>query len=358
MISPMKALVPEDLAIRRRPPYLMRAAFTAARHSISPHTDDVESIAKALYGDDGVTAVVVKAAVTPGATTGTSALAGAAVGDFVSSLVPISAAAKLFEVCTRVDLSGVNTISFPSRSGVIDPAAIPWVSQGAPIPVGQFQLTSASLGPVHKLAIITALTRECAEHASGEMVLTTLLKENAALSLDASLFSNAAGTADRPAGLLNGITPLTAATAGDDAMNADLSALANAISDDTVGLAFVAHPAQAAAIKLRRGSTFSSDIPVWATLGVTEGTVIALDPSAVVSAFGSEPEIVSSREALVHMESTAPLPIVTGAQGSGVAASPTRSLFQTDCIGLRLILRAAWALRAPGSVAWMQNVTW
>jgi hypothetical protein len=91
---------------------------------------------------------------------------------------------------------------------------------------------------------------------------------------------------------------------------------------------------------------------------VPDGTVIAIDPSAFVSAFGAEPEISSSREAMVHMEADAPLPIATGTQGSGVLATPSRSLFQTDCIGTRLILRAAWAWRAPGAVAWIQDTTW
>lgn len=231
----------------------MRAAFAAARHSISPYAADVESIARTLWNDDGVSAVVAKAATLPGMTTGTSALAGAAVGDFVASLVPLSAAARLFAACLKVDLLGVNTISIPSRLGNIDPDEIPWVSQGAPIHVGQFSLTSTTVGPVHKLAVITAMTRELAEHASGEAVLTTLLRETAAVTLDTALFSDVAATSDRPAGLLNGIAPLTPATGGGDAaMSADLSALATAISDNSSALIFITHPSQAAAIKLRR----------------------------------------------------------------------------------------------------------
>jgi capsid protein len=227
----------------------------------------VEEIAETLWTDDAVTPLVLRAAASPATTTGTGwadKLATNAVGDFVSSLVPLSAAARVFDAAVRVNLDGINSISFPYRSGDISSSAVPWVAQGAPIPVGQFALTSATLGPMHKLAIITALTRECAEHAAGEAVLTQLLRENAALALDASLFSNAAATADRPPGLLAGITPLTAASNGDDAaMSSDLSALANAISDDTAGLAYVMHPAQANTARLRRGTTFPSDIPVW-----------------------------------------------------------------------------------------------
>ena len=188
-------------------------------------------------------------------------------------------------------------------------------------------------------------------------MLTTLLRENAALALDASLFCATAATADRPAGILAGVSALTAtAGGGDAAMDADLALLASAIGDNTSGLAYVMHPAQAAAVRLRRSTAFPADIPIWSTIAVAEGTVIALDPLALVSAFGAEPEITASREAVLHMD-TAPLPIGTVGSPPAVAA-PSRTLWQTDCIAVRLVLRAAWAWRAPGAVAWISDTTW
>ena len=82
----------------------------------------------------------------------------------------------------------------------------------------------------------------------------------------------------------------------------DLALLASAIGDNTSGLAYVMHPAQAAAVRLRRSTAFPADIPIWSTIAVAEGTVIALDPLALVSAFGAEPEITASREAVLHMD--------------------------------------------------------
>ena len=55
------------------------------------------------------------------------------------------------------------------------------------------------------------------------------------------------------------------------------------------------------------------------------------------------------------MEDTTPLPIATGAQGSGVLATPTRSLWQTDSLGLRMIMDLNWALLRTGTVAWTQS---
>ena len=107
-----------------------------------------------------------------------------------------------------------------------------------------------------------------------------LLAENVAAALDASLFSNVASSTSRPAGILNGVAPLTAATAGAGAMSTDLNALAQGDLDrhDRAGLR--GPSAQAAAINLNRGLTFPN-IEVWPTLGVAAGTVIALDPARV-----------------------------------------------------------------------------
>jgi len=53
-----------------------------------------------------------------------------------------------------------------------------------------------------------------------------------------------------------------------------------------------------------------------------------------------------------------PIPVQTLTTGAAVLAAPTRSLFQTDSAGLRVIAPASWGLRAPGAVAWMSGVTW
>lgn len=41
----------------------------------------------------------------------------------------------------------------------------------------------------------------------------------------------------------------------------------------------------------------------------------------------------------------------------GTPAMPVRSLFQTDALALRMLLRAAWGMRAS-HVAWTTNVNW
>jgi hypothetical protein len=359
----MRNLVPEDLHRNGRPhaaKYLERACFAAARHAVNPYGgSSVEQIVRALWSDGAdITSLVLRSAQVPATTTGSgwaNTLAGTAVGDFVSSLAPLSAGAKLLDAAVRVSLDGINSISFPYRSGAIDPARVSWVAEGSPKRVAQFQIGSVTLGPTHKLEISVVMTRETTENA-GEVVMQTLLRENASAQLDASLFATTAGTADRPPGLLAGVSALTAATGGGDtAMTSDLSALAAAIAPVTSGLAYVMHSAQAHAIEIRRGALWPANIPIWPTNAVSVGTVIALDPAALVSGFSGTAEISSNSEALVHMEDTTPLPIGTA---PNVVAAPSRSMFQTDSVVTDLILRAAWAWRVSGAVAWVQNTTW
>jgi hypothetical protein len=338
--------------------YLKRAVYAAAIHAANPYESSPAAIAAAHWPGDSVTPVILKATSAPATTTDSawaSSLAQAVVGDFIASLAPISAAAGVLNAAMRVSLAGVASISFPQRSGAITAAPVAWVAEGAPIPAAQLTTSrNVTLGPACKLAILTVMTRELLEHGSGQTVLSTMLAENVSAALDTTLFGNAAATTTQPAGLLNGVTALTPATAGVDAMNTDLTALAAAISTVTTGLAYVCNPKQAAAINIRRVAPLPA--PVWPTIWVPAGTVIALDPLALVSAFGAAPEITTTNEGLIHMETS---PAQIGVAGTpNVVAAPTRSMFQQDLVAVRLILRAAWAWRVPGAISYMSAVTW
>jgi hypothetical protein len=115
---------------------------------------------------------------------------------------------------------------------------------------------------------------------------------------------------------------------------------------------YIASPRQATAAKLR----FGDRITVWPTIALAAGTVVAIDPLAFVSAFGPEPRIESTNEAIVHAEDTTPLAISTVGTPNTVAA-PVRSLWQTDCIATRVILTASWALRAP-AIGYVAAAAW
>ena len=134
-------------------------------------------------------------------------------------------------------------------------------------------------------------------------------------------------------------------------MATDIGKLLTAIAG-VAGGGFLLVAAAGQAVMLQLG--LAREVPnVWASSALPAGTVIAIAPRAFVSIIEA-PRVDSSIEAVVHMEDTSPAEIGSG----GVVAAPTRSLFQTNSVGLRVITPASWGLRAPGAVAWMSGVNW
>ena len=162
-----------------------------ARNVAEPYgAGSAAGIAKQLYGDDKPTLLLLtKGAVSP-ASLANSGWAGAvtvsAVGDFIVSLAPMSAAARLIEAGTRVSLSDVRSVMLPRRSG-LPSSTVAWVEEGAPHAVRSYVLSSVELAP-KKLAVGASLTNEMVAFSDGETVVRTLLAEDAAASLDKSMF--------------------------------------------------------------------------------------------------------------------------------------------------------------------------
>src|SRR5262249_3446625 len=120
---------------------------------------------------------------------------------FLQALRGISAGAELLRRGLQVRFNGEGQILLPT----IAQGQAGFVGQGKPIPVGQCASSrGASLLP-HKLALISALTRQMVESSNAEAIIRAVLTESAAVGLDAALFSANAATADAPAGLLYGI---------------------------------------------------------------------------------------------------------------------------------------------------------
>jgi hypothetical protein len=96
------------------------------------------------------------------------------------------------------------------------------------------------------------------------------------------------------------------------------------------------------------------NLPIVPTPALTAGTLVAIDVAAFASAFNAEPEISISRAATLHFEDTLP-------QALGLSGSPTipiRNLWQQNLVGIRLILRCAWAVRSAGLVQVVNSATW
>jgi hypothetical protein len=340
---------------------LERVILAYALKTMSPGSEEsLADIARDRWPDDTTTVrLLTRGATSPASRTGgwASAVAPNLVSDFVASLSPISAAARLMGAGMSIDLSGMNSINVPRRQNGAKPAtSVPWIAEGAPIPVKQYTLNAATLGPAYKLASISALTREAVVHSSGQQTISTLLREDVSASLDAWVFSTQAGTVGTsPPGLLAGLSPLTATTGGgDDAMLTDLERLAGVIADSGgSNVVFIAASRQAFAARLR---LLSDQFVIWPSAFLASGTVIAVEPSAFVSYVSPEPDIDVAIDAALTFEDTSPQPI---AQGTGpTVATPVYSIYQQDLVAIRVLLEVSYTMRANGMVSYLTGATW
>jgi hypothetical protein len=95
--------------------------------------------------------------------------------------------------------------------------------------------------------------------------------------------------------------------------------------------------------------------PIAASTTVPSDTVVAIDPLGIAAALAAEPRIIISEGAAIHEDDS---PTALSAPGSpNTVAAPLRSLFQSDALGMRVILHTGWVARS-GAVAMVNSVTW
>jgi hypothetical protein len=356
----MRNLVPEDISNHSHRRALVRA-ITAQALSTLRRSTPISVLSRAWPGDDAAEralGMITRAATSPLKTGDAPALVTQGVRA-LARLAPRSAALQLFDLAMSVDMSGgLAVVKIPNISTV--PAAA-FVAEGAPAPLVEFDLGGATLGPVRKIVILSAVTREL-ETASPEaasQIIGRLLAASAEKGIDSVAFGTAAENAAQPAGLLHNVTPLAAtAGGGTAAMIADIANLVDAVAVaelDASTLVIVASPAQAVTLALLAGPRFN--FPILSTNALPAGTVAAFVPDAIAAAFEGAPEIATSQQVALHFEDVAPLPI--GSPGSpSTVASPVRSAFQQDIIAIKCSARLAFVLAAPGGAQVINSVTW
>jgi hypothetical protein len=356
--------LPEDVGIRKARPavYLARAAAAHVRAHVT--NDSPQTAAKKMF-DDTVTSIVLRASSTP-ATIGSANWAGSlaqqAIDDTIAAITSISAAAGLIARGTKVNFDGVALIKVPGH--LVDATdAGGWVPEGQAIKVrNQRFSTGVTLAP-RKLMVITTYTKEVATSSNLEAISRSLISEATALALDKAMFSTTADDGTTPGGLLHNATAVVATAGGGmNALAGDIRLLMGAL----VGLGagrdpvFVCNPVQAATLRLLASPSFT--YPVLQSSALAPGTVVAVEAASLVSANSATPEFQTDEQmAIVHMEDTSPTNITGGVPSPAV---PVTSLFQVDAIGLRMILRANWGMRAAttdntkAAVAYLTGATW
>jgi hypothetical protein len=224
-----------------------RAAIAVAH---SDQFQNAEATARQMFPDDKAAARMVTRIVTaPELTTTATDLAATTASDLVAGLMGASAAARLINAGLRVPLPGLNTVTIPRRKDAGAPTAVAFIGEGAAIGVEQGEVNTVTLGPTTKLASIISLSREQLEFGHGAS-LEILTRENLAATLDSFSFDDTAASATRPAGLLNGLVPLTPSVEADPrvAMLMDLHALGAAVTDSgsaVESVVYIAAPRQA-----------------------------------------------------------------------------------------------------------------
>jgi HK97 family phage prohead protease/HK97 family phage major capsid protein len=348
---------------------------TGVAHHLRQHP---EQILRELYGNDDGTAMVLKSATAP-AMTGVAGWAAElavqqAVTDMLDILYPDFIYPQVAAIGIRVTFDRFGSIKIPTRSNSTLLSG-DFVAEGNPIPVLQGLFSSITLTP-KKMAVITTFTREMAMHSTPtiEPVLRTAILGDTGKILDTRLLDNVASSASRPAGLLNGVTPITATAITGGALTAlttDLTNLVSALLTANAGrtIVLIMNPVDAlrATMITNSNGAFVFDSlealrakfnlrAVLTSTTVTAKTLIALDAADFATATGDAPQFDVSSQATLHME-TAPSAIGT-VGAPNVVAAPTRSLWQTDTIGVRMLLDVTWAMRRSGMVQTIANVTW
>lgn len=350
--------LPQDIA-GEHARSVSRAATAAVLNRIrSPYAGRGEKVLAETWPSDVRALQILTRAASAPATTGTAGWAAelavsSTANAFLGSLAP-SAASRLFSRGLQLPLTGSGAVKVPYQAAT--PSIAPSiVAEGAPIPVRQAAFAVLTLSP-KKLAVITAMSSEIAEHStpSAELIVRQILTESASRALDAAVFTTAAG------GLLNGVSGLTPTAAGGQAaFIGDVKLLLDALTAAGAGggpVMVFAPPSLAAKIAIY-APAFVPTVEVVPTPALAPATIVVVDPAGVVSGAAGQPRIDVGVSSVLHFEDTTPLQIATGAPGSAVLATPTRSAFQTDSFGLRLTLDFAFAAR-PGFVQFIAAATW
>jgi hypothetical protein len=312
--------LPSDLGLERpNPIYRAACAFLRAFNTGKKPTE----AARALFGEDRRTDLILRAATAPAAiaTAGWAPeIAPIAVYDVIQDAASVSAGAELIGRGLKLNLDGIAQYRVPGRA-LTAAAAGKWVGENEAVPVRQLLFSNAVLRPF-KLESIYGFTYEQAEHSNIEAIVRQTLSEATGLALDLAMLNNDAGNASTPPGIFAGSDTITPTTGGGRAaMDADLEMLFNALAAKGGGkTAVIICPlAQAKFLESYVSPKFSTEILV--STAMAANTVGLIEVASFVSGFRSKAEFSTSHTTLLHFEDDAPTDITGGRPRPGLPIS-------------------------------------
>jgi hypothetical protein len=339
-------IVPEDVAPQRRSSPIARAAVAYLKNALDNRGKGPEGVAARLWPTDKKTEMVVRAASSVADTTTSgwaSQLYGSTVQGFLESLAPTSAGARLLQQGLQLQF-GEGAIYVPSLTAASTFAS--FVLQAEAIPVRQALFDSVLLEP-KKIATISVFSRELFMHSlpTVEGVVGDALTESVGLHLDSILLGTAAGSTTQPAGIRNSVAAISASatTPFSEALHEDVAAVVAAVSSVSRNgpIILIGAPAQAAKLKLVLGA--NSPFEILSSAALADSVLMGVAANGIVSAQDPSIRFEVKTEGTLHL-SDAPVQIGVSATPNVIAA-PVRDLYQTDSVGLRVILEISWARR-------------
>jgi HK97 family phage major capsid protein len=170
--------------------------------------EHASKIAAREWGKQSDPAILLRAAVTPTATSSTGGgdmFVQSAVSEFLTNLAPASAGSVLLQRGLQLRFGEFGAISVPNY--VMATGSTAFVAEGAPIPARQLSLDCIALSP-DKFASILTFTHEMLTGSMPNVtsVVGSVLTESVGLHLDSATLDTNVATTTRPAGLRAGIT--------------------------------------------------------------------------------------------------------------------------------------------------------
>ena len=241
-------------------------------------------------------------------------------------------------------------------------------AEGAPIRVGRVTVAAPTF-TARKMGVIIPFSREAAKRATPalESVVRRAIIDDTAATLDSVLLDATAGDTVRPSGLLAGVAPVAGGYGGGDheSVKADFKALLEPFIDANAadGITVIMNPAQGLAISLMDGpvgnaawfSEIAKRVNIVESTHATKGRLVAVRNTDFATATGDVPQFEISNQATIHMEDAAPAPIVAAGP---TPAAPVRSFFQTDSMGIRMIMDVSWKMARDGMVQWIDGTSY
>lgn len=341
-----------------------------------PHTESINQVLKAQSEGYNLPAMLqMKATVAAGTTTESTwanplVYAETFMGDFIDYLRPR----------TLIGQAQFRPVPFNVRiGGQTSGGTANWVGQGKGKPVTKFDYTSTTI-PFTKIAAIAVITQELARFSSpsAEMLVRDSLADSVIAKVDSDLFDPdvAAVANTNPAGLLNGVAPLTTIALngvdyGDpDTIRAAIAALWVPWDSTYLGArpAYYTTPAVARQLSLSREALGTPAFPGMTMMGGNIGGVPVRVSQYLANNGGSggapfilvdESEIYLADDGAVTLDASEQASIEMNDAPTQVAGTPTAStmvsMWQTNSIAFRAERFIWWGARRTGACQWFDG---